>query len=92
MVSLALVEELAALTWPDINQAAVAVVDQQKGEKIILLTEHKAASRRPLREAARRHNITELAIPQAIMTLERIPLLGNGKVDYVALQGIAEGG
>ena len=92
MVSLVLVEELAALTWPDINQAAVAVVDRQKGEKIILLTEHKAATRRPLREAARQHNITELAIPQAIMTLERIPLLGNGKVDYVALQGIAEGG
>ena len=90
MVSLALVEELALMTWPDINQAAVAVVDQRKGEKIILLTEHKSASRRPLRETARRNNVTELAIPHAIMAIDRIPVLGNGKIDYVALQAMAE--
>ena len=90
MVSLALVEELAMLTWPDIGQAAVAVPDERKGEKIILLTEHKAPARRALRDTARKTNMTELAIPHAIMPIDRIPVLGNGKTDYIALQKIAE--
>ena len=40
MISLTAVEELAAITWPDYNHAAISLPDERKGEKIILITDH----------------------------------------------------
>ena len=85
MVSLTVVEELAMLTWPNINHAAVAVYDERKGEKIILVTEYKQATRKPLQEMAREKNIAELAIPRSIIIIDKIPVLGTGKTDHISL-------
>ena len=48
MVSLTAVEELASLTWPNMNHAAVAVHDARKGEKVILITDHENAERKTI--------------------------------------------
>jgi len=85
MVSLSAVEELAMLSWPNMNHAAVAIYDERKGEKIILVTEHEKAERKKLQVYARQHHIGELNIPKKIMIVEEIPLLGTGKIDYVNL-------
>ncbi len=85
MVSLALTEELATSTWPQINHAALAVYDERKGEKIILITEKTDAMRKPLQEKAKQLKMTELAVPRSIQLMEKIPLLNTGKIDYVAL-------
>ncbi|MEM7026639.1 MAG: AMP-binding protein [Pseudomonadota bacterium] len=86
MVSLSGVEELASLTWPNIPHAAVAVHDERKGEKIILVTEKKDAERKPLQEVAREKKIGEMTIPREIQTVDAIPVLGTGKTDYITLQ------
>jgi len=90
MVSLSAVEELAILTWPKINHAAVAVYDERKGEKIILVTENKKAERKQLREVARSNQIGELTIPRKIMVVEKIPVLGTGKTDYISQSKLVE--
>jgi acyl-[acyl-carrier-protein]-phospholipid O-acyltransferase/long-chain-fatty-acid--[acyl-carrier-protein] ligase len=42
-----------------------------------------------LRTAAKRLGAGEIALPRRIVHIERIPLLGNGKKDYVMLARIA---
>lgn len=85
MVSLSAVEELASLTWPNIPHAAVAVHDDRKGEKIILVTEKKDAERKALQESARANKIGEMTIPREIQIVDAIPVLGTGKTDYITL-------
>jgi acyl-[acyl-carrier-protein]-phospholipid O-acyltransferase / long-chain-fatty-acid--[acyl-carrier-protein] ligase len=90
MISLSAVEELAALTWPEINHAAVAIYDERKGEKIILITEQKEVERRKLQTIARENQIGELNIPKKIIIVDKIPVLGSGKTDYISLTKLAE--
>lgn len=86
MVSLSAVEELASLVWPNIPHAAASVYDERKGEKIILITENKTADRKRLQEVARENQIGELFIPREIMIVNKLPVLGTGKIDYMTLQ------
>ncbi len=90
MVSLSSAEELASLAWPNIPHAAVSIPDERKGEKIILVTEHKEASRKELQEIARANQMGELIIPKKVLVMHKIPVLGTGKIDYLGLQKIIE--
>lgn len=90
MVSLTVVENLASQAWPDINHAAVALPDEGKGEKVVLLTEYKDAERSALAEQARKDGIGEICIPRQVFTVKEIPLLGTGKVDYTKSKAQAE--
>ena len=91
MVSLSSVEELATMAWPNIPHAAVAVHDERKGERIILVTENRKAERKELQEQAQRHHIGELNIPREIRIVDKIPVLGTGKIDYITLAKQVEG-
>lgn len=90
MVSLSAVEELASLTWPEKAHAAVAVADERKGEKIILVTELKEAKRKPLQEIAKENHFNELSIPRQVIAVDKIPVLGSGKTDYMSLAKLVE--
>lgn len=90
MVSLSTVEELASLTWPEKAHAAVAIADERKGEKIILVTELKEAKRKPLQETAKKHHFNELSIPRQVIAVDKIPVLGSGKTDYISLAKLVE--
>ena len=50
MVSLAAIETLAAELWPDDVSAAASLPDARKGERIVLVTQHKGATRSDLHE------------------------------------------
>jgi len=84
MVSLAAVEELAARVWPGAAHAAVAVPDPQKGEQLVLITDHEGAERAELAAFARQDGIGEINVPKQIVVTPAVPLLGTGKIDYVA--------
>ena len=85
MISLTAVEELAAQTWPDYNHAALALPDESKGEKIILVSEYEQATRKSFQQKARELGYGELYIPREVTHLPALPVLGTGKTDYVAL-------
>ncbi len=87
MVSLTRVEELAAKAWPNVISAALSIPDSRKGEQIVLLTEQPSATREALVAAARAEGLGELMIPRSVQSIDAIPLLATGKVDYPALQG-----
>lgn len=89
MVSLAAVEELAMNTWPEFNHAAINLPDEKKGEKIVLVTDNKNASRKEIQEYVRMHGIGELYIPRKVVLTESIPMLSTGKTDYKILTELA---
>lgn len=89
MISLAAVEAYAASVWPDNAHAVVSVEDSRKGERLILITDHEGAERGPLCDWARQHGVSELQLPKHIICVEGLPVLGTGKLDYVAMNEMA---
>jgi acyl-[acyl-carrier-protein]-phospholipid O-acyltransferase/long-chain-fatty-acid--[acyl-carrier-protein] ligase len=85
MISLAAVETLASELWPDAASAVVAVPDARKGERLILVTQQKGGTRSEFQMLARARHASELMLPSEVWVLDKLPLLGSGKVDVVAL-------
>jgi len=85
MVSLASVEALAAELWPDAPSAVAAVPDARKGERLIMLTQQKGATRSEFIAFARARGASDLMVPAEIVYMEKLPLLGTGKVDNMAV-------
>ncbi|MCI4679841.1 acyl-[ACP]--phospholipid O-acyltransferase [Rhodoblastus acidophilus] len=88
MISLAAVENLASMCWPDAKVAAVALPDPRKGERIVLCTEQAGATRADFMAFAKARGASELMFPARILVMDRLPLLGSGKIDYPALARI----
>ncbi|MFM1652112.1 AMP-binding protein [Brevibacillus sp. B_LB10_24] len=92
MVSLNLVEELAAQCYGHSDFAAIAIQDQRKGERILLYTSDDTAQIGALRAYVAEKQFSPLLLPAAIRVVEKLPLLGSGKTDYVSLKQWAEQG
>jgi acyl-[acyl-carrier-protein]-phospholipid O-acyltransferase/long-chain-fatty-acid--[acyl-carrier-protein] ligase len=90
MVSLEVVERIAAQARPEAVHAAVSYRDPARGENIVLFTDDPTVVREDLRDAARRMGAPEIAIPRRIERLDEIPVLGNGKKDYTTMARMAE--
>jgi acyl-[acyl-carrier-protein]-phospholipid O-acyltransferase/long-chain-fatty-acid--[acyl-carrier-protein] ligase len=89
IVSLELAERIALAASPGHDHAAAAVEEPGRGEIIVLFTQNEALRREDLQEAARRIGAPEIAVPRRLAHIERIPLLANGKKDYVTLNRMA---
>jgi acyl-[acyl-carrier-protein]-phospholipid O-acyltransferase/long-chain-fatty-acid--[acyl-carrier-protein] ligase len=85
MVSLAAVEGLASEAWPEALSAAATAPDLRKGERIVLATTQKNATRADFLAYAKAKGASEMMVPAEILVLPQMPLLGSGKVDYVAV-------
>jgi acyl-[acyl-carrier-protein]-phospholipid O-acyltransferase/long-chain-fatty-acid--[acyl-carrier-protein] ligase len=82
MVSLGAVELMVQRLWPEENHAVVAVPDKRKGERVVLVTTSNAATRDAIAAASRREGVSELLVPNLIVKVGQIPVLGTGKTDY----------
>jgi acyl-[acyl-carrier-protein]-phospholipid O-acyltransferase/long-chain-fatty-acid--[acyl-carrier-protein] ligase len=85
MVSLAAIEQLAAELWPDALSAAATEVDPRKGERIILVTQRKDATRADFQAYAKSKGASDLMIPAEVAIVDQVPLLGSGKLDFAAV-------
>ncbi|MDB5478206.1 MAG: Acyl-CoA synthetase/AMP-acid ligase, partial [Alphaproteobacteria bacterium] len=91
MVSLTAIEAAVTSLWPDAMHAVVAIPDERKGEQIILLTSQADAARDQLLAHFKAKNIPELSLPRKIKIVEKVPLLGTGKIDYQAAKAVVLG-
>jgi acyl-[acyl-carrier-protein]-phospholipid O-acyltransferase/long-chain-fatty-acid--[acyl-carrier-protein] ligase len=89
MISLAAVEQLAAELWPDAVLAVVAIPDARKGERLLLYINRKEATRSDFVRFARERHASELMIPAEVVFVEKLPLLGTGKPDLMAINEMA---
>ncbi|MCX7900406.1 MAG: AMP-binding protein, partial [Methylocystis sp.] len=85
MVSLAAIEQLAAELWPKSLSAAATEIDARKGERVILVTQEKGATREAFQTYAKSKGASELATPYEVIVVEKIPLLGSGKLDFAGV-------
>jgi acyl-[acyl-carrier-protein]-phospholipid O-acyltransferase / long-chain-fatty-acid--[acyl-carrier-protein] ligase len=85
MISLAAVEALAAELWSDALSAVAAVPDQRKGERLILVTSKRGATRSEFMAYAKAQHASDLMIPAEVIVVDKMPLLGSGKVDNLAV-------
>jgi acyl-[acyl-carrier-protein]-phospholipid O-acyltransferase/long-chain-fatty-acid--[acyl-carrier-protein] ligase len=85
MVSLAAVEALASELWPDALSAVVSVPDPRKGEKLVMVTQRAEAKRADFQAFAKRKGASELMTPAEVLVVDKVPVLGSGKLDYVGV-------
>jgi acyl-[acyl-carrier-protein]-phospholipid O-acyltransferase/long-chain-fatty-acid--[acyl-carrier-protein] ligase len=90
MVSLSAVESIAAALWPQAISVAVSLPDARKGERVVLLTTQKGADRAAMQREAKAKGASELSVPGTVLVVEKVPLLGSGKTDYVAATDLAK--
>ena len=90
MVSLEAVEKLAAAVSPDRLHAVASQPDAQKGEALVLFSTDAALDRAALEVKAQELGMPALAVPHKIVVLDKLPTLGTGKIDYVALGKLAQ--
>ncbi len=85
MISLAAVEDYVGRIWPQYMHAVIQIPDAKKGEQLVLITTNPAANRHDLLVDAKQQGIGELSIPKIILLIDKIPVLGTGKINYVEL-------
>ncbi len=88
MISLAAVEEVLSEVWPEDKHAVVMIKGGPRGETLSLVTSKPELKRDELRQTLSDLGVAEIAVPKKILTLENIPLLSTGKIDYVTLEEI----
>lgn len=86
MISLAAVEEVINECWPEEKHAVVMLPDGSKGEALALITTMHGVKRDELRRRLAELGMAEIAIPKKVVTMDDMPLLATGKIDYVALE------
>jgi acyl-[acyl-carrier-protein]-phospholipid O-acyltransferase/long-chain-fatty-acid--[acyl-carrier-protein] ligase len=86
MISLELVENIARTVSAEAMHAATSIADISRGESIVLYTTDSDLTREQLSSAARGLGYPEIAVPRRIKVVQSLPLLGSGKIDYVALK------
>jgi acyl-[acyl-carrier-protein]-phospholipid O-acyltransferase/long-chain-fatty-acid--[acyl-carrier-protein] ligase len=68
------------------RHAAILVTHETGGESTVLFTTDRTLDRAALASAARELGAHDLAVARRVIHVEALPLLGNGKTDYVALR------
>ncbi len=90
MVSLTAVEDALAGAFPHLGLkceiAVIAVPDEDKGEKLIAVTDQPKLSLEDIRGVIRGKGMTNLCVPREVMVVREIPKLGTGKVNHRELQ------
>ncbi|MCL2029407.1 MAG: AMP-binding protein [Deltaproteobacteria bacterium] len=85
MVSLAAVEEVSSTLWPGRPHAVIALEDEQKGEKLALVTSEPDPDLPQLWRAMKEAGLPELAFPKQVVFLPEIPLTPMGKINMPQL-------
>ena len=92
MISLTAVETEINALWPGKMHAVVNIPDEKKGEQLVLFTTEPSIERKALSAAFKEKGLSELAVPKDIRVLEKMLVMGTGKVDYVKLKEMALNG
>jgi acyl-[acyl-carrier-protein]-phospholipid O-acyltransferase/long-chain-fatty-acid--[acyl-carrier-protein] ligase len=93
MVPLATIEEKLAdgLGWDQVDEPKVVIVsvpDPARGEALVLLTSVEVSCE-VVRDTLTLCGLPNLWIPRKVLCLERIPMLGTGKVDFKTCRDLA---
>ncbi len=83
MISLVAVEQVVSQICPGVLHAVVSVPHSRRGEAVVLLTEHEKIDPDAIRAEMRAQGLSDLSMPREILSVEKVPVLGSGKIDYI---------
>ncbi len=86
MISLSAVEGLAEHVWPEHEHAVISIPDARKGEQLVMFTTKPDAEKKEILTYAQEQGVTELSVPKTVKVLDKLPVLGTGKIDYKTLE------
>lgn len=92
MVSFASIENMVGTLWPESNHVVTSLPDPRKGEQLILVTDNKEVERTSILAHAKAEGYPELWVPRSVISVEEIPVLGSGKVNFGAVQDLVKSG
>ncbi|MDR2934927.1 MAG: AMP-binding protein [Candidatus Adiutrix sp.] len=81
MVSLAAVEEVAGALWPGRPQAVVALPDENKGERLALVSSDPDPDLPRLWRALKEAGFSEFTFPRQAVFLDEVPVTPLGKIN-----------
>jgi acyl-[acyl-carrier-protein]-phospholipid O-acyltransferase/long-chain-fatty-acid--[acyl-carrier-protein] ligase len=85
------VEALAGQLWPGNLSVVSSIPDAKKGERLILLTDAPSATRAEFASFAKANGAMDMMVP-AEVNVGAVPVLGSGKIDFVAARKLALSG
>src|SRR5262249_35036350 len=88
--SLPMVEELVAAAMPQALCAAVSVPGARKGGRIVIYHNEPNAHIQHVKEWMKQQGHSPIYMPSELRYVEKLPLLGSGKVDYVSIKRLAQ--
>ena len=88
MISLTATEINLSKLCPQSSHAIIAIPDPKKGEQLILVTTSQTLKRLEISAFFKENQISELSVPKEIIMVEKLPLLGTGKVDYMEIKNM----
>jgi acyl-[acyl-carrier-protein]-phospholipid O-acyltransferase/long-chain-fatty-acid--[acyl-carrier-protein] ligase len=65
--------------------AVATAPDPRKGERLVLVTQKKGATRSEFQAFAKSKGASDLMVPAEVVYLEKVPVLGTGKIDMVGV-------
>lgn len=90
MVSLAAIEELVNTIDSKSSHAAIYIEDDKKGEQVVLFTNSKNITREQIAKICKEEQLSELYIPKVIISVDELPVLSTGKMNYQLLIDLAK--
>jgi len=92
MVSLSAVEEQIqhSLEAPELDLVAVAVDDDKRGEKVIILVADKKIDLAKIKAALLSDEVAPIMFPSKVIYVDEVPKLGTGKTDFGAAKKVAQ--
>lgn len=90
MISLTAVEMAISKVWPDYLSAVCRLPDAKRGEQLLVYTSNPSAELKQLQQAFKEQGYSELWVPKKLEIVEAVPLMPNGKVDYVKLDEMSQ--
>ena len=91
MISMTAVELALKNLWPDNLTALVRIPDSKRGEQLIAYTDKQDATLKQIQEYFKEQGFSELWVPKKVEILEKMLLMGTGKIDYPSLEKLAKG-
>jgi acyl-[acyl-carrier-protein]-phospholipid O-acyltransferase / long-chain-fatty-acid--[acyl-carrier-protein] ligase len=70
---------------PARNLVDAACPGSRRGERLVLVTEQKGATRGAFETHARTKGASDLMVPNDVMIVDKLPLLGSGTPDLTAV-------
>jgi acyl-[acyl-carrier-protein]-phospholipid O-acyltransferase/long-chain-fatty-acid--[acyl-carrier-protein] ligase len=83
MVSLAAVEALCADLVGEALLVAVALPDAKRGERVVVMTTEPTLSLEALRLHFKAQGASELMLPERVVPVDDLPVLGTGKIHFM---------